>query len=317
MATETVEPLIECDLEHNTTHHNDLGIFDRTPPPLPTPFDHERPHLLADGRSLGAKLQSRLKLVKFGTHTGGRGCLILISIDFTPRSSSGPLRFRDAVVEVQVGPGKGDEVQENKQKIAYDKKRPRVVAWHPRYEEGPVKTTLQKFNISIEGDAVPVGPASLGPNIGYSMSRERVKRRRIHGTLEGELDRVIQWKVEENNSAGDGVPPFCKFAFVVRWEDDTNFYLKMSMRATTVGGMPVIGKNTGAVYFTPDSCLDSTIMDLATHKTLTSAISGGLVGTLQKVFVDPNSSGTVAAADFDLANIDLAELTNAKEMLGK
>lgn len=260
-AVEDVELLIERDLEQDTSVQNDLGIFNQKSRPPSTLFDHERPHILADGHSLSAKLQSQLKLVKFGTCAGGSGCLILIGIDFMPKSSSGILRSRTATVEVQVGPGKGEEVQDSNQRIPYDKKGPRIVAWDPHYEEGPAKSTLQQFNISIEGDAIPIGPASLGPKIGYSMSRERVKRRRIHGTREGELDRVIQWKLEENNSAGDGVPPLCKFAFVVRWENDTNFYLKMSMRATTVGGMPIIGKDTGAVYFTPDSCLNSTIMD--------------------------------------------------------
>ncbi|MCJ1385803.1 hypothetical protein MMC17_008927 [Xylographa soralifera] len=271
-------PLIECDLEVNSSRLNDLGVFDRKQPTPAEQFDHERRQLLTDGHSFGSKLQSRLKLVKFGKHTGGDGCLVVISIDFKPKSSTGFLRFRDATVEVQVGPGKGEDIQDTQKRILCDKRGPRIIAFHPHYAEGPAKTTLQKFNISIEGDAIPIGPASLGPNVGYSMSRERVKRRTIHGTIEGGLERVLEWKLEENNSAGDGLPPLCNFAFVVRWEDAANFYLKMSMRAITVGGIPVIGKDTGAVYFTPDSCIDSTLVDLVTSKALTSAISGGLVG---------------------------------------
>ena len=59
-----------------------------------------------------------------------------------------------------------------------------------------------------------------GPNIGYSMSRERAKRWRIHGTFKDEAQRVVEWKLEENNSTGDGVPPSCLFALVVRWDGD-------------------------------------------------------------------------------------------------
>ena len=149
------------------------------------------------------------------------------------------------------------------------------------------------------------------------MSRERPKRRRIHGTIEGGLDRVVEWKLEENNSAGDGLPPLYNSAFVVRWEDDANFYLKMSMRALTVGGIPVIGRATGAIYFTPDSCVDSALIDLATSKALTSAISGGLVGAGKKIFVNPDRNGEVAAGGLDLAKIDLSLLTQVDVMLRK
>ncbi|MCJ1224378.1 hypothetical protein MMC12_001023 [Toensbergia leucococca] len=314
---ELLEPLIECDLHLNSPRLDELGVFDRKKPLPSEQFDHERGQLLTDGYSLGSKLQSRLKLVQFGRHTGGNGCLVLVSIDFTPKSSSGVLRFREATVKIEVGRGKGEEPQDSKKKVPFDKREPRIVAWEPHYAEGPAKTTLQKFNIAIEGDAIPIGPVSLGPNLGYSMSRERVKKRTIHGTLEGCLDRILEWKLEENNSAGDGIPPLCNFAIVVRWEDDASFYLRMNMRAVTVGGIPVIGRNTGAVYFTPDSCINSTIMDPVTAKALTSAISGGLVTTGNKLFVNADSSGQAATANVDLAKIDLVPITRVEEMLKK
>ena len=122
-------------------------------------------------------------------------------------------------------------------------------------------------------------------------------------------------KLEENNSAGDGLPPLCNFAFVVRCEDDANFYLKMSMRLITVEGIPVSGKDTGAVYFTPESCIDSTLVDLTTSQASTSAISGVIVGTNKMVFMISDKIDEITAADLGLAKIDLSPLTQVDDML--
>ena len=70
-------PLIECDLEVNSSRLNDLGAFSRKQPTPAEQFDHERRQLFTHGQSLGSKLQSRLTLVKFGKHTGGNGCLVV------------------------------------------------------------------------------------------------------------------------------------------------------------------------------------------------------------------------------------------------
>ena len=147
-------PLVEFDLEVNSSRLNELGVFDRKQSTAAEQFDHERRQLLTDGHSLGSKMQSRLNLVKFGKHTGGNGCLVVLSIDFKPRSSTGVLRFRDATVEVQVGPGRGQDVQDAQKQTPYDKRGPRIVAFDPHYAEEPAKNTLQKFNISIEGNAI-------------------------------------------------------------------------------------------------------------------------------------------------------------------
>lgn len=240
------------------------------------------------------------------------------------------LRFRDAVIEVRVGPGRGDQesTTANNDLIADDVARqaggsnPKITAFHPTYAEGPAKSTLEKFNISIEGDAIPLpGGPSLGPNIGYSMSRERAKRRRIHGTFEDEAQRVVEWKLEENNSTGDGVPPSCLFALVVRWDGDgeegveAGFHVKMYIRAVTVAGIPVIGKDTGAVYFAPGSRIDSTVVDPAVSKALTAAVSGGVVEAGGKSFGGRDERQGENGDDLDLAGINLAALTKIEEML--
>ncbi|CAF9943621.1 MAG: hypothetical protein ALECFALPRED_000799 [Alectoria fallacina] len=326
-------PLIECALEVNSARVNDLGLFDRKAnTPASKAFNHDANQFLTQGSSLGSKLQARLKLVKFGRHTGGHACLILLSIDFKPKSYTGVLRFRDAVVELRVGPGRGDEksATANNDPIANEvaqrndgsnKSNPRITTFHPTYAEGPVKSTLEKFNISIEGDAIPLpGGPSLGPNIGYSMSRERAKRRRIHGTFEDEAQQVVEWKLEENNSTGDGVPPSCLFALVVRWDgdvegEDAGFHVKMRIRAVTVAGIPVIGKNTGAIYFAPGACVDSTVIDPAVSKALNAAVSGGIVEAGGMSFGGGDERQGGNGHNLDLAGINLAALTKVEEML--
>ena len=307
--------LIEIPLEVNTSRINDLGLFDRkASQSAPSkPFQHDANQLLTQGASLGSKLQSRLKLVRFGQHTGSPACLIVLSIDFKPKSYTGVLRFRDAVVEVHVQPGKGHEDAENTGSTVENndeddggKKEPKIVAWHPGYLEGQAKSILESFNISLDTSAIPpaFGAPAIGPSTGYSMSRERVKRRIIHGTIEDEKQRVLEWKLEENKSTGDGIPPACKFAFIAKVDAKEGFHVKLGIRAVTVAAIPVIGKNTGAIHFAPGKFVDSLVSDAGMMNAWASA-------TKNQVSAENENK------EIDLTKIDLATMTEAEEMMNK
>ena len=303
--------LIEVPLEVNTSRINDLGLFDRkVSQPTPSkPFQQDANQLLTQGASLGAKLQSRLRLVRFGQYTGSPACLVVLSIDFKPKSYTGVLRFRDAIVELQVQPGKGEEGPENTRNVYKNhddgKMEPKIVTWHPDYLEGPAKSTLESFNISLDTSTVPpaFGAPAIGPDLGYSMSRERVKRRIIHGTIEDEKQRVLEWKLEENKSTGDGIPSACKFAFVVKVDKKEGFHVKLGIRAVTVAAIPIIGKNTGAIHFAPGKLVDSLVADASMISAWASAVKN-------QVSTDENK-------EIDLTKVDLAILTQAEEMMKK
>ncbi|KAL6713108.1 hypothetical protein ACLMJK_009229 [Lecanora helva] len=301
--------VIEVPLEINNSRINDLGLFDRkSPEPTPSkPFEHDSTQLLTQGSSLGAKLQSRLKLVKFGEHTSSCGCLIVITIDFTPKSYTGVLRFRDAAVQLKVGPGNGERPDNEgpAESTEISKREPKIMAWHPKYLEGPAKSTLESYNFSIDSSAIPpaFGGPSIGPNLGYSMSRERLKRRRIHGTIQDDEQRILEWKLEENKSAGDGIPPACTFACVSKVDEEEGFHLRLGIRAITVAGLPVVGKNDRAIYFASGEYIDSVIPDTATQASWASAVK-------DQTFAGENQK-------IDLAKIDLAKLTQAEEMIQK
>ena len=227
------------------------------------------------------------------------------------------LRFRDAVISVQVGSGRGDEPQSAAVVKAGETGPPYILTWYPRYAEGPVKSTFEKFNLSIKGDALgmPGGP-TLGPDIGYSMSRERPKRKIIHGTLEGAAERMVQWKLEENASAGDGIPSAMNLAVVVRTNSEEGFYVKLNIRAVTVAGIPVIGKDTGAVHFTPGATVGSSFVEPGWQKVLSKAISGKgmVIGAGERVFGGSEVEGEEERVA-DLAKVDLAALTKVEDML--
>lgn len=223
------------------------------------------------------------------------------------------LRFRDAVIEVWVKPGKSDGTDADVQKSNDShgtsdaaRKGPKFVAWHPDYLKGPAKTTLERFNISIDSSTIPpaFGGRAIGPNVRYSMSRERVKRRIIHGTIEDEMQRILEWKLEENKTTGDGIPPACSFAFLVKldMEEEEGLHIKMGIRAIMVAGIPVIvGKNTGAIYFTKGAFMKSLPTDISMEKAWISAIEGKI--------------STSGAQEVDLAKVDLGLLTRAERML--
>ena len=302
--------LIELPLDINTSRTNELGLFDRkSSEPAPSkPYQQDANQLLTQGSSLGAKLQSRLKLVKFGRHNDSCACLIILSIDFKPKSYTGVLRFRDATVTVKVQPGKGGnnvaEKIDSTQNLQEAKKtEPKIVTWHPQYLEGPAKSTLEQFNISIDGSTIPpaFGGPAIGPTAGYSMSRERVKRRIIHGTIEDEEQRILEWKLEENKTAGDGIPSACTFAFVVKVDEKEDFHVMLGIRAVTVAAIPVVGKNTGAIYFKAGGFVDSMPMDPKMERAWDDAVK-------EQISMNAND-------EIDFAKVDLALLTRAEDMI--
>ena len=224
------------------------------------------------------------------------------------------LRFRDAVIEAQVKPGKGDSTDADVQKSNNSHstsdaagKGPKFVAWHPDYLKDPAKTTLDSFNISIDSSAIPpaFGGPAIGPNVGYSMSMVRVKRRIIHGTIEDEMQRVLEWKLEEKKTTGDEILPASSFEFVVKldMEEEEGLHIKVGIRAITVAGILVVGKNTGAIFFTKGAFMDSLPTDVSVEKAWTSAMEGKI--------------STSGAQEVDLAKVDLGLLTRAEEMLKK
>ena len=316
-------PLIACDLEVDSQQLDHLGLFDRRPPSSgTTAYRDEKQQLLTAGTSMGAKLQGRLKMAKFGHHKGGdHACIVVMELNFKPKRYTGVLRFREATVEVQVNPGKGDdaETQAEIARAEQEKEeecRPTIADWYPRYVEGPVKTTLEEFNISVEGDAIPLaGGASFGPSVGYSVSRERESRRRIHGTLEGDTASVVEWRLEENNSSGDGIPPRCDFALLVRWRRGRTFHLRMRVRAITLAGLPVVGRDVQAVYFTSD--LAGPGYAGPTTTPLSPCITGGgVVGSGQDVYASPDR-GQDDGSGGDLTGVALSGLTDVVEQLAE
>jgi hypothetical protein len=243
------ELLFEYEWDVDAPRVNQLGFFDhrsRSPSPSPKPFDGDKHQTLSEGTVLGSKFRARLQGPTFGKYYEKPACLLVISINFKPKSYSGALRFRDATVEVELGSGTG--VVKNSPSNSLQ-----VVKIYPEYEEGPVKSSLEEFDFKIEGNAIPLGTATMGPSIGYSVSRPREGRRRIHGSIEGEgdLENLVEWKLEENRVAGDGIPEHCKFALIVRYPENEVFHMTMRIKATTGAGLGVTGRGGNPIYFPP------------------------------------------------------------------
>ena len=89
----------------------------------------------------------------------------------------------------------------------------------------------------------------------------------------------------------------------------------MRFRAVTVAGIPVIGKDTRAVYFAPGTCIDSAMVDPAVSKALTAAVNGGIVEAGGRRIRGEDESQGGNGHDLNLADINLAALTKIEEML--
>lgn len=111
----------------------------------------------------------------------------IMRVDFKPKSS-GMLRFREAEIEVQVCPGRSSD--SDPRSTLSSQIGLQIVKWYPELAEGPAKSTFEQFGLSID-TSIPVEGASIAAKASYSVSRERPKRRIIHGSLLGDTERIV------------------------------------------------------------------------------------------------------------------------------
>lgn len=272
---------------------------------------------MQSGKLGDSSFLARLKKVKFGRYTDATGelvpaCLILVHVKFTPKSR-GWFRFRDANFEASFTDEQSketlvkeeDEEDDNDDEDGYD--GPLVLKIYPGLIRGHTQSSSQQFNLSLN---VPLTPLSAGPpalTTGFTNSRAKGGLHLVQGLLLGEPETRVKWRMHENEVVRGGVYEQPIFAVVVRYREGEPFMMALSIRATTYGGLAVIGKGGTRITFRPGK-------HGAKKQPAMSDLTGGTVqvegqtwGAKQGALTEP--------AKADLETLDLEALTGMKAEL--
>ena len=216
----------------------------KTSPP-PTAYDEQRNQIVSEGQLLSSKFLGRVKRVIWGyfQSPSNPACLLLLEVNFKPKKYGGFFRYRDAAVEVELADGDGHG---QKDQDGEDRHRgPHVVKIYPELITGKVKTATEEFGFHLEGNAAPV-PISVGGK--YSFSRPKEGRSLVHGTVEGYLERSVEWRIRENDITGAGIEPRYTLAAIVANPESRAFNMVVRIRATTMLNVAIKGRGTSPIY---------------------------------------------------------------------
>ncbi|KAI4133082.1 MAG: hypothetical protein LQ347_002300 [Umbilicaria vellea] len=293
--------VVELDyaLEIDTDRTLQLGASSRQNkvPPPPIAYNENKNQILSEGQLLSSKFIARLKRVLWGYYErpSNPACLLVLEVNFKPKNG-GFFRYRDATVEVQFDGGEGDRREDLDEQDDYS--GPYVVKIYPELITGKVKTAMEDYGFTLEVNAAPL-PLSAGGK--YSFSAPKEGRSLVHGTTEGYLERSVEWKIRENNITGSGIEPQYTLAAIIAIPKRHVFNMVVRIKATTFANVPVKGRETSPIYFTPTASQEATGL-------------GGLVTYGQRAYA-PKPPNAAENEKEDLNQIDLEAVTQMHKRL--
>lgn len=252
---ELTGPSLDFELVEDLSRQNQLG----KPPPPPVKPKHYRPNerqLLQEGKRAGAEIYARLERVEFGTFKGETACLVVVQVDFAPKSGSF-FRFRSAEVEVRfeeeerIRKENEDEDEVDEDEDDEDDEDGLLVLNHdPKLIRGHIQTIAETLGITvapnIAASAITVGGVSADWRVSSSQEAQHL----VHGRLLGILPRGVKWTINENEASKSGLYQQPIFAVIVRYREKRGFVMTLTMKATTFAWLAVKGKEGSRIKFT-------------------------------------------------------------------
>ena len=291
---------LEYGLEIDSARTLQLGASSRQNklPPQPTAYDDKRNQILSEGQLLSSKFIARLRRVIWGYFEApsNPACLLVLEVNFKPKKYGGFFRYRDATVEVEFDDGEGDRQEDHDKEDDYS--GPFVVKIYPEVITGKVKTAMEDFGFELGVNAAPVPLTASGK---YSFSGPKEGRSLVHGTVEGYLERSVDWKIRENDITNSGIEPRYTLAAIVVNPKSHVFNMVVRIEATTFANVPVKGRETSPIYFTPTANQGA-------------PRPGGLVTYGQRSYA-PKLPNVAENESDDLNQIDLEALTQMNKTL--
>lgn len=126
--------------------------------------------------------------------------------------------------------------------------------FYPELIRGHIQHSTQKHGFKLYAEPAAIG---VGAEIGGSKTFAREGKHVIHGCLK-KAQSIVRWTINENEATKSGIYEQPSFAVIVRYGIERGFAMKLSMKATTYGGLPVKGKKGSRTIFKkPDKQMDS------------------------------------------------------------
>ncbi|KAI4090595.1 MAG: hypothetical protein LQ344_004642 [Seirophora lacunosa] len=284
-------------LEEDLNRKDQLFSFRKDPPTAPTKDYHAKEQqLLQEGKLGSSEFSARLRKVIFGTFDDDSACLILFRVDFAS-SKKGWFRFRNATVEAEFEPqieeaADDDDDDDNEEE---DYTGPLIRKFYPELIRGHISSAAETYGLGFEVPLSPMGGAAI--SAGYKITSPREGLHLIHGRLMGSPETRVKWTMNENEVSKGGIYEQPMFAVIVRHAQDQPFTMALKLKATTYGGLPVVGKGGSRILFRPPNSPQATTgsIEVGGHRNRTSSRTEGEAT--------------------DLATVDLEALTQMKAIL--
>ena len=123
--------------------------------------------------------------------------------------------------------------------------RPLVLRFYPELIRGQLQHSVQTHGIKLSIEPALIG---VGAEIGGSKTFAREGKHIIHGRLI-KAQRIVKWTINENEATKSGIYEQPSFAVIVSYGVERGFAMRLSMKATTYGGLSVKGKNGSRTVF--------------------------------------------------------------------
>ena len=249
-------PSLVFALEEDSHLNSQLSRFGRERSPTKdVKYRPSEQQLLKEGKLASSEFAARLQQASFGTFKGEPACLVVIKVDFAAKNK-GWFRFRRATIEMEVEePSLSTERTDGSNEEGYSDDSdegeytgPLIRTFYPDLIRGHIQTAAETYNISFELP-VPSPAPSGGLSAGWSITSPREGHHLVHGRLVGSPETRVKWSMNENEISKGGLYEQPVFAIVVRHREEKGFVLGLRMRATTCGGLAVVGRGGARIKF--------------------------------------------------------------------
>ena len=249
----TYEPDLEIDLGLETDSSESDELFSFPTKDAVEPDRKYRPaeqQLIQEGKLGDSGFSARIKKAVFGTFNGQAACLILIRVNFRPKGGGrGWFRFRRATIEADFSDvdGLDDEGSSENSGDEEEYSGPIVLNLYPELIRGHIQTAAEKFG--IKGYVEPAG-VGVGAEIGAERTFLSEGLHLVQGDLMGDPETGAKWTMTENEVSRSGIYEQPTFAVVVRHDPEKGFAMRLTVKATTYGTLPVKGQKKPRIIFT-------------------------------------------------------------------
>ena len=125
---------------------------------------------------------------------------------------------------------------------------------YPEMIRGHIQHSVHTLGTKLYAQPAAIG---VGADISGSRTFLREGKHIIHGRII-KAARIAKWNISENEATKSGIYEQPSFAVIITYSVERGFAMKLDMKATTFGALPVKGKKDSRIIFkTPDKQMET------------------------------------------------------------